>query len=159
MNYTEPSGFAIAAVDFSPDGRLVLVAGGEGAEVDQERLDRELANLPGPGAPPPDPPSPTENYLSVDDRVLHVVEIITDKEVQLQGHQTPVGEAVFSPDGTRILSGAWDQTVRLWDVASGKELANFAGHNSNVRRVAFSRDGKFALSGDLDGEVRLWKLP
>jgi WD40 repeat protein len=158
VNFLETS-FAVSSVDFSPDGRFVLVAGGEGAELDQERLERELANLPGANAPPPDPPSPTEHYLSVDDRVLHVIEITTDNEVQLQGHQTPVGDAVFSPDGTRILSGAWDQTVRLWDVASGKELANFTGHNSNVRRVAFSRDGRFALSGDLDGEVRLWKLP
>ena len=34
----------------------------------------------------------------------------------------------FSPDGKRALSGSDDETMRLWDVDSGKELRSFKGH-------------------------------
>jgi WD40 repeat protein len=64
----------------------------------------------------------------------------------------------FSPDGKTILSGSSDCTVRLWDVATGKELRRFVGHKDSVIGVAYSHDGKRVLSASDDGTVRLWQM-
>jgi RNA polymerase sigma factor (sigma-70 family) len=78
----------------------------------------------------------------------------------LEGHKEPVLGVVFSPDGKRALSASSDGTVRLWDLATGKELRRLIGHAVGARSVAFSPDGKFALStGDNpDRTVRYWDL-
>src|SRR5947209_1844312 len=43
---------------------------------------------------------------------------------------------VFSPDGKTVAAGAWDGSIRLWEVASGKEVLQFAGHKGWVKTVA-----------------------
>ena len=65
----------------------------------------------------------------------------------------------LSSDGRRLLTAAKDQTLRLWDVETGKELHCFFGHTSHVNAAAFSPDGRFALSGSDDRTMRLWRLP
>jgi WD40 repeat protein len=67
----------------------------------------------------------------------------------------------FSPDGRRVLTGSLDQTARVWDAATGKELTRFRGHRGQWGRrgvvgVAWLPDGDRALSGSEDGTVRLW---
>ena len=58
-------------------------------------------------------------------------------------------------------ASAWrrptEKAVRLWDVASGKELRHFGGHKGTIRSLAFSGDGRRLLSSDQDG-VRLWDV-
>src|SRR4051794_30095778 len=69
---------------------------------------------------------------------------------RFEGHTGPVRRVAFSADGRRALSGSGfpggDQTMRLWDVHTGKELRRFLGHTSLVVGVAFTPDGKRALS-------------
>ncbi len=64
----------------------------------------------------------------------------------------------FSPDGTQLVSGSYDATVRLWDIATGKETATLRGHSLPVISVAFSPDGTRLASGSSDGTVRLWDV-
>ena len=52
-----------------------------------------------------------------------------------------------------------DHTVRLWDVAAGKELQTFIGHEGTISAIAFSADGKFLASGSDDTSVLIWEIP
>jgi Tol biopolymer transport system component len=63
----------------------------------------------------------------------------------------------FSPDGKTLLAGAWDGSIRLWDVATGEEVRQYVGHTGWVRSVAFSPDGKTFASGGKDKVIRLWE--
>ena len=57
------------------------------------------------------------------------------------------------------MSGSHDKTVRLWDVATGKQVPpTLEGHTSWVNSVAFSPDGKQVVSGSGDKTVRLWDV-
>ncbi|WP_396446937.1 protein kinase [Actinomadura sp.] len=69
-----------------------------------------------------------------------------------------VGSLAFTPDGRRLLTGASDGRVRIWDVMSGECVGVLGGHRSEVRALAVSPDGRLAASGDEDGVVRVWDL-
>jgi WD40 repeat protein len=69
-----------------------------------------------------------------------------------------IRKAVFSPDDGRILSAGSDGCLRLWDVATGKEVRCFRGHSQAVTSMAFSPDGRRALSCGGDATVRLWDV-
>jgi WD40 repeat protein len=55
------------------------------------------------------------------------------------------------------LSGSSDTTLKLWEVATGREVRTFKGHTNRVRSVAYSPDGRWALSGGPDGSI-LWDI-
>jgi WD40 repeat protein len=69
-----------------------------------------------------------------------------------------VDAVAFSPDGRRAVSAGADHDVRLWDVATGRQLRTFAGHTGTVWGIAYSPDGRRAFSGSDDGSARLWVL-
>ena len=66
-------------------------------------------------------------------------------------------DSVFSPDSKRLISaGRYDNTIKVFDVATGTDLMTLCGHNGRVWSVAFSPDGKQIVSGSFDRTVRVW---
>ena len=63
------------------------------------------------------------------------------------GHAGGILSVVFSRDGKLALSGSGDKTLKLWDIASRREIRTFVGHKYEITSVAFSPSGKMALSG------------
>ena len=77
--------------------------------------------------------------------------------VQL-GHSNSALAVAFSPDGKYALSGSVDNTMKLWEVSTGREVKTFRGHTNYVNSVTFSPDGRYALSGSGDKSLKLWKV-
>lgn len=78
-------------------------------------------------------------------------------EPVFEGHTSTVNAIAFTNDGKRAASGSDDRTIRIWDIPSGRLLANLET-SSEVYAVAFSPDGKYLLSGGRDRSLRLWDL-
>jgi hypothetical protein len=74
------------------------------------------------------------------------------------GHASPVSSVAFAPDRRTALSGSWDETLKLWDVATGQQIRSFSGHDGSVRSVVFAPDGRTALSGSDDKTLKLWDV-
>ena len=73
-------------------------------------------------------------------------------------HEAVVSSVAFSPDGRTVVAGSGDKTARLWEVASGREIAVLRGHADAVSSVAFSPDGRTVATGSGDKTARLWEV-
>ncbi len=71
----------------------------------------------------------------------------------LTGHEGPISALVFCPSRALLVSGAWDKTVRLWDVFEGKE---------NTETLPFTSDGQWSFVLSVfcteGGGRRAWEL-
>jgi len=74
----------------------------------------------------------------------------------LVGHSNFVEEIVISSDGHFCLSGSWDGTLRLWEIATGQTTRRFVGHQKDVLSVAFSADNRQIVSGSRDNKIKVW---
>ncbi|HET6648453.1 MAG TPA: caspase family protein [Pyrinomonadaceae bacterium] len=74
------------------------------------------------------------------------------------GHSSRVNCAVFAPDRRWLASGSADNSIRLWDVASGSELRALIGHNNWIKSLAISRNADMLASGSNDRTVKLWDV-
>ena len=75
-----------------------------------------------------------------------------------EGHSDWVNSVAFSPDGRYALSGSDDETLKLWEITTGREIRTFERHSDGVTSVAFSPDGRYALSGNGDATLKLWEV-
>ncbi|MBQ2787167.1 MAG: TIR domain-containing protein [Bacteroidaceae bacterium] len=81
------------------------------------------------------------------------------EDAVLRGHTHHVHSVAFSPDGKRIVSGSGDETIRIWDAATGAQIGEpLTGHTRRIESVAFSPDGKRIVSGSWDETIRIWDV-
>lgn len=103
-----------------------------------------------------------EYQLSVLHQVDHTLRTALPQHFSyiLKEHENAVNSVAISPDGTRLVSGSDDKTVRLWDLEDfdGKPEKLPKGHIDRVWSVTFSPDGKMIASGSEDETVRWWIL-
>jgi len=78
---------------------------------------------------------------------------------KLRGHVDPVYVVDYFPGKPWILTGSFDRTLKLWDVASLKTLATLEGHTDLVLTFAISSDGTTVASGSQDKLIKIWKIP
>lgn len=111
------------------------------------RLVHGLAVLPG-----------GELFVSSAEDGTMVVASLGDGRVvrPLVGHEGPVNSLCLTPDGTRLVTGGDDHTVRVWDARTWEELHVLRKHTAYVREVAAS--DRVAVSGAEDDSVRFWDL-
>ncbi|KAI8458557.1 WD40-repeat-containing domain protein [Phakopsora pachyrhizi] len=106
--------------------------------------------------------SPDSNYLvsASDDHSVRIFSTSnlrsTPSTTQLIGHSNCVYCLKFNPIGTVLISGSFDETIKVWDFIGGKLLRTLPGHSEVVSCLDFSRDGSVIVSGSFDGLIRLW---
>ena len=74
----------------------------------------------------------------------------------LVGHTNYVRSVAWSPDRSQIVSGSWDNTVRIWNATTGNLTRTLNGHTNSVNSVAWSPDSSQIASGSYDNTVRIW---
>ena len=76
----------------------------------------------------------------------------------LEGHQGFVQAVALSSDGTMVVSGSDDKTLKVWNLAAGKALRTLEGHEGAVTAVALSEDASIAVSASADRTLRVWDV-
>jgi COMPASS component SWD3 len=77
----------------------------------------------------------------------------------MEGHLAGISTISWSPDSRFIASGSDDKTIRLWDIATGKQHPRvLTGHHNSVFSLAFSPTGAVLVSGSYDEAVFLWDV-
>ncbi len=77
--------------------------------------------------------------------------------LKLKGHKETVNKLAFSPDGTTLLSGSLDGTIRAWDTTTGRETYTGPGHMDGINSIAISEQAGLLISLDSSfTQVRQW---
>ncbi len=76
----------------------------------------------------------------------------------LTGHTDLVKSVAISPDGSTIVSGSADKTVKIWDLATGREKITLQGHTDWVYSVVITPDGLTIVSASSDNTIKVWDL-
>ena len=76
----------------------------------------------------------------------------------LAGHKRVVTSLSLASDDSMLVSTSRDETIRIWDTSTGKELKCLLGHESIVWEAVFTPDGTKVASASDDETVRLWDV-
>ena len=76
----------------------------------------------------------------------------------LLGHSWNVSDIAFSSNNNLLASAGWDNTIKLWDVKTGKEILSINAHTKGVNSVCFNSDDKMLASASFDKTIKLWDI-
>lgn len=88
--------------------------------------------------------------------VLAVTPSQGESQMTLRGHEEFVLCLRFTPDAKHLVTGSADQSIRLWDVGTGREITRMNGHADAITSVDVHPEGGIIVSGGTDGAVRFW---
>ncbi|MBW3597416.1 MAG: WD40 repeat domain-containing protein, partial [Planctomycetes bacterium] len=77
----------------------------------------------------------------------------------LGGHASTVTSVAHTPSGRYVATGSADQTIKIWDAATGEELRRLQGHTGPVMCLAADPNNRYFVSGAGDNTLRLWDAP
>jgi WD40 repeat protein len=168
-------GFLHYAIAPSADGKMLVAAGydnSNNADVACVRWQQAAPNEPVMFRKQPKGQayhlalSPDGRFLAYDDQndEITICDVSAGRRL-LQFKATKEKDQVrgvwclaFSPDGKTLVTGNLDFSIRLWEVATGKERHHFRGHQDGLRQLAFSPDGKRLASASDDTTGLVWDL-
>src|SRR5205814_5496144 len=75
-----------------------------------------------------------------------------------RAHSDTIFDLDFSPDGTQLVTASGDKLIKVWELASKKELARLEGHTAQVLGVAFNTNATQVVSGGVDKEIKVWDI-
>jgi WD40 repeat protein/tetratricopeptide (TPR) repeat protein len=148
---------------FSPDGRYILTAGPEGAQLwrgDTGELVRTI--VPGRLALNHACFSPDSRRLVTAaggdrDGEIQIWNALTGEAITPpMKHKDSVHDASFSPDGRRAVSASNDQTAQVWDAATGEPVGRPLEHGGGLRSASFSPNGHQVVTAGFDKTARVW---
>jgi WD40 repeat protein len=90
--------------------------------------------------------------------ILFLNAITGSQMAALSGHTGEVRSLAFSPDGTSLVSGSCNTTIKLWDVQTGGVVKTFSGHTGPVNSISISADYTTVASGSDDKTIHLWDI-
>ncbi len=154
-------------IAFSPDGKSILSAGGDGSATLWNAADGQIRwtmEFPTAGG---EPYYECAAFSRKGDRLLlgsndgvRLFDVQTGNLIRFFAQWGGYGTSsvAFSPDGRRMVAsnGDWENNAAIWDLATGALLRTLKGHSRVVFSVAFSPDGSKVLTGGLDGTARIW---
>lgn len=155
------------ALAFSPDGKLLAVAGGAPGKLGEVRIvDYASGNVTAVMGTTSDVVldaafSPQGDRLAIGaaDGMLRVFEVAAAKEqLTISSHSDWVQAVAWSPDGSKLASASRDKTAKVFDAKTGELLVTFSGHGQPVKGVAFHPDGAEAFSAGADKKIQRWKV-
>ncbi|ESA34935.1 wd40 repeat-containing protein [Leptolyngbya sp. Heron Island J] len=76
----------------------------------------------------------------------------------LSRHTAVVSAVALTRDGKKLVTGSYDQTLRIWSVKTGSLLRTLSDHSKEIYCIAISGDGKLIASGGTDRTIQLWDL-
>lgn len=149
----------VHSVAFSPDGKTIASGGYRVIKLWQKSQIAPHHSIK-PGQPI------TTSATSADWTALgladHSVRIFKTSDatpgVTFTGHSAAVRAIAFSHDGTQLVTGSDDKTVRLWSVADGRQLASVETPGA-VNAVAITQAAKFVFSASGENVIRKWSVP
>jgi len=90
---------------------------------------------------------------------LKIFDAKTGKLVaNLKGHTRGVNCLAWTADGTTLISGSVDESIRTWNTTTWQQIHVFTGHTCHVWDIAISPNGRILASASWDGTARLWNL-
>ncbi len=106
-------------------------------------------------------PTPFSPFPAAPRRVPRRVPTVSSWKQILKGHTEGVQCVAWSPTGQQILTGSWDRTLIIWEIATGQKLRILRGHQHPLTCAKWSPDGTSILSvasSQLGGQIKLWDV-
>jgi len=152
-------------IAYSPDGKLMAVAGGTPGSLGEVRLFaaadgtlvKDLVSMPDVAFGVAFSPDGTKLAACGADRSIRIFDVASGaEELLIEDHADWVVSIAYNHDGTRLVSASRDKTSKVFDTKTGDAQTTYPGHGQPVFAAVFNADGTQVYSGGADNKIHIW---